>query len=50
MSAPAARTAGKCTALDRACVPTGMKAGVRMVPRGMAISPSRAAPSVLIGR
>ncbi|MDP3320030.1 MAG: hypothetical protein Q8S58_12955, partial [Bosea sp. (in: a-proteobacteria)] len=26
-------------------VPTGMKAGVRMTPRGMAISPVRAAPS-----
>ena len=27
-------------------VPTGMKAGVRMVPRGMVISPRRAPPSV----
>ena len=29
-------------------VPTGMKAGVRIVPRGSAISPVRAAPSVAI--
>ena len=29
MSAPAARTAGRCTPLTVACVPTGMKAGVR---------------------
>jgi hypothetical protein len=27
-------------------VPTGMKAGVRIVPRGVVISPLRAAPSV----
>ncbi len=31
-----------------AAVPTGMKAGVRMTPRGMRISPVRAAPSVLL--
>ncbi|MGC4052663.1 MAG: hypothetical protein QM757_25315 [Paludibaculum sp.] len=28
-----------------AAVPTGMKAGVRMTPRGMLIAPVRAAPS-----
>src|SRR3712207_4056794 len=31
-----------------AAVPTGMKAGVRMTPRGIRISPVRAAPSVLL--
>src|SRR5262245_58324009 len=31
-------------------VPTGMKAGVRTVPRGIATSPRRAAPSVPISR
>ena len=31
-------------------VPTGMKAGVRIVPRGMEISPRRALPSVAIRR
>ena len=29
-----------------AAVPTGMKAGVRMSPRAVAIVPARAAPSV----
>ena len=33
-------------ALTVAAVPTGMKAGVRIVPRGVVISPLRAAPSV----
>ena len=33
-----------------ACVPTGMKAGVRTTPCGVAISPRRAAPSVAIRR
>src|SRR5712671_2311291 len=46
MSAPAARTADRCTPLTEAWVPTGMKAGVRMTPRAVAISPARAAPSV----
>ena len=32
-------------ALTVAAVPTGMKAGVRIVPRGVEIAPSRAAPS-----
>src|SRR4051812_42232735 len=31
-----------------AAVPTGMKAGVRITPRGMRISPTRAAPSVFV--
>jgi hypothetical protein len=29
-------------------VPTGINAGVRMVPRGVEISPSRASPSVFL--
>jgi len=33
-------------ALTVPAVPTGMKAGVRTVPRGMVISPRRALPSV----
>ena len=33
-------------ALDRACVPTGMKAGVCTAPCAVVISPARAAPSV----
>jgi len=32
--------------LERAWVPTGMKAGVRTFPRAVEISPARAAPSV----
>jgi hypothetical protein len=32
--------------LTVAAVPTGMNAGVRMVPRRMAMAPVRAAPSV----
>src|SRR5215212_10776955 len=35
-------------ALTVPAVPTGMNAGVRMTPRGMRISPVRAAPSVLV--
>ena len=35
-------------ALTVPAVPTGMKAGVRMTPRGMRISPVRAAPSVAV--
>ena len=35
-----------CTPLTVACVPTGMKAGVRTTPCAVAISPRRAAPSV----
>src|SRR6188508_2238539 len=48
MSAPAARTAAVCTPLMVACVPTGMKAGVRTVPCAVAIAPRRAAPSVAV--
>ena len=39
-----------CTPLTLACVPTGMKAGVRTRPCGVAISPLRAAPSVAMRR
>src|SRR4051794_38064517 len=46
MSAPTARRAERCTPLTVAWVPTGMKAGVRITPRAVAISPVRAAPSV----
>src|SRR5205085_2439954 len=46
MSAPEARTSPGFIALTVAAVPTGMKAGVRIVPRRIAISPSRALPSV----
>src|SRR3990167_4750369 len=46
MSAPAARTCSGSIALTVAAVPTGMKAGVRILPRGVSISPRRAAPSV----
>ena len=35
-------------ALTVAPVPTGMKAGVRITPRGIRISPTRAAPSVFV--
>ena len=45
MSAPVARTVSGSMALTVAAVPTGMKAGVRMTPRGVAISPRRALPS-----
>ena len=46
MSAPTPRTWSIYIALTVPPVPTGMKAGVRMVPRGMVISPRRALPSV----
>ena len=46
MSAPSARTWSGYIAFTVACVPTGMKAGVRIVPRGVAMTPVRAAPSV----
>ena len=46
MSVPLARTSSGLTALTVPAVPTGMNAGVRMVPRCMAIAPLRAAPSV----
>ena len=46
MSAPAARTSAGFIALTVAAVPTGMKAGVRISPRGIAMVPRRALPSV----
>src|SRR5687768_13468093 len=46
MSAPLARTSAGFIALTVAAVPTGMKAGVRISPRAMAMTPVRAAPSV----
>ena len=45
MSAPDAFTSSGNMAFTVAPVPTGMKAGVRTMPRGVAISPRRAAPS-----
>src|SRR5271166_5155319 len=45
MSAPRALTVSGRIALTVAAVPTGMKAGVRMTPRDVVISPSRAEPS-----
>src|SRR3954454_22661855 len=46
MSAPPARTSAGFTALTVAAVPTGMKAGVLISPRRIAIVPTRARPSV----
>ena len=46
MSAPSARTWSGYIAFTVPAVPTGMKAGVRIVPRGSVSSPVRAAPSV----
>src|SRR4051794_36773697 len=46
MSAPDARTSSGRIALTVAAVPTGMNAGVRISPRGIAMMPVRAAPSV----
>src|SRR6185312_1135535 len=45
MSAPSASTSCGYIAFTVAAVPTGVKAGVRMTPRGVTISPCRAAPS-----
>ena len=45
MSAPAAATSSGNMALTVAPVPTGMKAGVRTTPRGVAMAPVRALPS-----
>src|SRR4051812_9395233 len=50
MSAPDVRTSDRCTPLIAAWVPTGMKAGVRMTPCAVVISPWRAAPSVAKSR
>ncbi len=44
-SAPSSRTCSGYMALTVAAVPTGMKAGVRMVPRGIVMAPVRAWPS-----
>ncbi len=46
MSAPDARTASGSMPFTVAWVPIGMNAGVRTTPCGVAISPTRAAPSV----
>jgi hypothetical protein len=46
MSAPLSRTSCGRIAFTVAAVPTGMKAGVRISPRCMAIIPVLAAPSV----
>src|SRR4051794_24113433 len=46
MSAPTPRTWSIYIALTVPPVPTGMKAGVRISPRGMSITPRRALPSV----
>lgn len=46
MSAPDARTSSGRIALTVAAVPTGMKAGVRISPRSIAIVPVRETPSV----
>ena len=45
MSAPVPRTWSIYSAFTVPPVPTGMKAGVRMSPRSMAIVPVRARPS-----
>ena len=46
ISAPVARTSAGFIAFTVAAVPTGMKAGVRISPRRIAIVPARARPSV----
>src|SRR6266446_3192766 len=46
MSAPTSCTWSMYMALTVPPVPTGMKAGVRISPRGMLIAPRRALPSV----
>ena len=46
MSAPVAATWSGYSAFTVPAVPTGMKAGVRMAPRGVSMRPSRAPPSV----
>src|SRR3954470_11086411 len=50
MSAPAARTWSMYIAFTVPPVPTGMNAGVRTMPRGIAISPRLACPSEAISR
>src|SRR3546814_17666668 len=46
MSAPVACTSSGRIAFTVAAVPTGMKAGVRILPRCIVIAPVRALPSV----
>ncbi len=46
MSAPLERTSSGRIAFTVAAVPTGMKAGVLISPRSIAIMPARAFPSV----
>src|SRR4051812_46822927 len=46
MSVPVARTSPGGIPFTVACVPTGIKAGVRTLPCSVSISPRRAAPSV----
>ena len=48
ISAPAPRVSSGDSALTAACVPTGMNAGVRTSPCGVASTPARAAPSVAV--
>jgi len=48
MSAPVPRTVSGSMAFTVPAVPTGMKAGVRIFPRSVDISPRRAAPSVVV--
>src|ERR1700720_4661718 len=50
MSVPPARTSAGRMPLTVAWVPTGMNAGVRTMPCGVASSPQRAAPSVAMRR
>ena len=46
ISAPVERTCSVVSAFTVPAVPTGMKAGVRMSPRGVFSTPVRAPPSV----
>jgi hypothetical protein len=46
MSAPVAATLSGSIAFTVAAVPTGMKAGVRICPRGVEMTPVRALPEV----
>src|SRR3546814_20696807 len=50
MAASVARTSAGRIAFTVAAVPTGMKAGVRISPRIMRMTPVRAAPSVAASR
>ena len=48
ISAPVARTFSGIIALTVAAVPTGINAGVRILPFGVFITPVRARPSVAL--